>query len=140
MEPRRVLIVANQTAAGSHLKQAVKKRLEEGPAVFTLLVPASAPSSGAWSEGQARAAAEERMQEGVTGLKEIGAEVEGLVGDHRPIHAITDALVAQPHDEIIVSTFPSGSSRWLKQDLPHRVERVFRLPTTHVIAQPALKT
>ena len=140
MEPRRILIVANQTAGGSHLKRAVQKAIEAGPATFTLLVPASAPSDGAWSEGQARAAAEERMREGLAVLREAGAQAEGMVGDHRPIHAITDALVAQPHDAIIVSTFPSGMSRWLKQDLPHRVERVFRLPTTHVVAEPATKT
>ena len=140
MEPRRVLIVANQTAAGSHLKQAVKKRLEEGPALFTLLIPSTPPPDVVWTEGQAHAAAEERMREALQGLREVGAEVEGVVGDQRPIHAITDVLVEHPHDEIIVSTFPSGVSRWLKQDLPHRVERVFRLPTTHVVAQPAPTT
>ena len=37
-------------------------------------------------------------------------------------------------DEIILSTLPPGVSRWLKQDLPHRVERDFNLPVTHVIA------
>ena len=138
MEPTRVLIVANQTAGGSHLKKAVQKRMEQGPCVFTLLVPASTPpGSSAWSEGEARSAAEERMREGVEGLRSVGAQIDGVVGDHRPIHAITDVLVEHPHDEIIVSTFPSGASRWLKQDLPHRVERVFRLPTTHVVAEPA---
>jgi GABA permease len=139
MEPRRILIVANQTAGGAHLAKVVRKELENGPATFTLLVPASAPSDGAWSEGQARAAAEDRLREGLAALREAGAEVEGMVGDHRPIHAITDALVTQLHDAIIVSTFPSGVSRWLKQDLPHRVERVFRLPTTHVVAETAHK-
>lgn len=137
MEPRRVLIVANQTAGGSHLKQVVQKKLEEGPAVFTLLVPSTRPPDVVWTEGQAHAAAEERMREAVQGLREVGAEVEGVVGDHRPIHAITDVLVENPHDEIIVSTLPVGVSRWLKQDLPHRVERVFKLPTTHVVAEPA---
>lgn len=138
MEPRRILIVANQTAGGSHLKQVVRKKIEEGPSVFTLLVPAS-PTEGTWSEGQTHAAADERMREALAGLREVGAEVEGIVGDHRPIHAVADALVEQPHDEIIVSTLPVGISRWLKQDLPHRIERVFRLPTTHVVAEPAEK-
>jgi len=137
MEPRRVLIVANQTAGGTHLKQAVGKALERGPAVFTLLVPSTAPPDVVWTEGQAHAAAEERMREAVAGLREAGAEVEGVVGDQRPIHAIADVLVENPHDEIIVSTLPIGISRWLKQDLPHRVERVFKLPTTHVVAEPA---
>lgn len=140
MEPRRILIVANQTAGGSHLKQVVRKKIEEGPCVFTLLVPATAPPEGTWTDGQLQAAADGRMREALAGLREVGAEVEGVVGDHRPIHAIADALAEHTHDEIIVSTLPVGISRWLKQDLPHRVERVFRLPTTHVVAEQVEKT
>jgi len=140
MEPQRILVVANQTAGGSHLKRAVRKRMEQGPCVFTLLVPASPPTDGAWSEGEAHAAAEARMKEGLDALSEVGAQAEGVIGDHRPIHAITDVLVEHPQDEIILSTFPVGGSRWLKQDLPHRVERVFKLPVTHVVAEPAEKT
>ena len=141
METRRILIVANQTAGGDHLKSAVARRVSEGPCVFTLLVPASPPADhGSWTEGQMRSLAEERMREAVDGLRASGADVTGVVGDPRPIHAITDALVEQPHDEIILSTFPVGISRWLKQDLPHRVERTFRLPVTHVVAEPALKS
>lgn len=139
MEPRRILIVANQTAGGSHLKQVVRQKMEEGPCRFMLLVPASPPTDGAWSEGEAQAAAELRMKEGLDRLREAGADAQGVIGDHRPIHAITDVLVEHPQDEIIVSTLPVGVSRWLKQDLPHRVERVFRLPTTHVVAEPARK-
>lgn len=138
MEPTRVLIVASQTAGGSHLKKAVQERMKQGACVFTLLVPSSpSPDGVLWTEGQAHKAAEERMHQALEGLREVGAEIHGVVGDARPIHAITDVLVEHPQDEIIVSTFPSGISRWLKQDLPHRVERVFRLPTTHVVAEPA---
>jgi hypothetical protein len=36
-------------------------------------------------------------------------------------------------DEIILSTLPAGPSRWLRQDLPHRLARVTRIPVTHVI-------
>lgn len=138
VELRRILIVANQTAGGEHLKAVVQRLLAEGSCVFTLLVPASPPADhGTWTEGQMRALAEQRMKDAVEGLRAAGAQVEGVVGDPRPIHAITDVLVEHPHDEIILSTFPVGISRWLKQDLPHRVERTFRLPVTHVVAQPA---
>lgn len=43
----------------------------------------------------------------------------------------------QPFDEVILSTLPPGVSRWLKQDLPHRLERHFDIPVTHVIGDPA---
>jgi hypothetical protein len=139
MEPKRILIVANQTAGGSHLIEAVRKRMEMGPCLFTLLVPASPPSDHNWTEGQLHTAAEERMREGLDALRGTGAEVEGMVGDSKPTHAITDALVEQTYDEIIVSTLPAGMSRWLKKDLPNRVERLFKLPVTHVVAEPAAK-
>jgi hypothetical protein len=37
-------------------------------------------------------------------------------------------------DEIIVSTLPKHVSKWLKLDLPHRVERATGKPVTHVVA------
>jgi hypothetical protein len=59
------------------------------------------------------------------------------VGDERPIQAIADVLMCEPFDEIILSTLPPGMSRWLKMDLPHRVEAVYGLPVTHIIGQPS---
>ena len=142
MDLKRILIVANQTAAGTHLVQYVREKLTEGePYRFTLLVPATPTSDHlTWTEGEARTLAEERMNEALAGLRETGAEVEGIVGDPRPLSAIGDVLLEQPHDEIVLSTFPLGASRWLKQDLPHRVERQFRLPVTHIVGEPATKT
>jgi hypothetical protein len=46
--------------------------------------------------------------------------------------AVVDALNRQSFDEIIVSTF----RRALKRDLPHRLERRFGLPITHVVSTP----
>src|SRR6266705_3261311 len=39
VEPARVLVVANRTAATPGLIEAVRERAARGPAVFTLLVP-----------------------------------------------------------------------------------------------------
>lgn len=138
LEPRSILIVANQTAGGAHLKTLVRARMESGPCRFTLLVPASPSADGmTWTEGEAHAVAEQRLAEALAGLKELGAEVSGLVGDPSPLSAIGDVLLADPHDEIVVSTLPTGASRWLKQDLPHRVERQFHLPVTHLVVEAA---
>ena len=139
MDLRRILIVANQTAAGAHLKEYVREQVNaEPPCKFTLLVPATPTSDHlTWTEGEARSLAEQRMNEALAGLRETGAEVEGIVGDPQPLSAIGDVLLEQPHDEIVLSTFPLGVSRWLKQDLPHRVERQFRLPVTHIVGEAA---
>jgi GABA permease len=140
MEPRSILVVANQTAAGAHLKALVRDRMSAGPCRFTLLVPATPPADHmTWTEGEARALAEDRLSEALAGFGELGADVEGLVGDPRPLSAIGDALLEWTYDEIVLSTLPPGASRWLKQDLPHRIERQFGLPVTHIAAEPASK-
>ena len=39
-------------------------------------------------------------------------------------------------DEIIVSTLPTGSSRWMGLDLPHRLEKLTSVPVRHVVSKP----
>jgi hypothetical protein len=58
--------------------------------------------------------------------------VHGQVGDRDPLRAVEDVLATGKFDEIIVSTLPRRISRWLHQDLPHRLEQKFGLPVTHV--------
>jgi hypothetical protein len=53
------------------------------------------------------------------------------------VFAIDDALRRHAVDEIIISTLPPGLSRWLRQDLVHRVTRRFDLPVRHVVTTPA---
>lgn len=73
-------------------------------------------------------------------LRSEGIEITGWVGDASPMLAIADALLIGPYDEIILSTLTPGVSRWLKQDLPRRVERRFGIPLTVVIGEPATAT
>jgi len=132
---KRVLVVANQTAGGDHLKQEVLRRVKKGPHRFTLLVPATKPSGTmTWTDGEAHAIAEERMRHAVKMLQDAGAEVEGMVGFSVPIDAIADTLRGQHYDEIIVSTLPHRISHWLRMDLPARAESRFGLPVTHIVA------
>lgn len=133
---RRYLVVANQTLGGAHLMGKVRETLAAGPCAFHILVPATPPSHFAtWTEGEALAVAQERLDSALTWFKELGAEADGEVGDRNPLQAISDALRERAFDEIILSTLPSGASRWLKQDLPHRVERSFAIPVTHVVGE-----
>jgi cell pole-organizing protein PopZ len=136
VEERSILIVANQTAAGSHLMHEIRRRMEQGPCRFTLVVPATPPPGKAlWTEGEANAHAQRRMEVALTKLAETGAKIDGAIGDASPAEAVAEQLMSRDYDEIIVSTLPPGISRWLKQDLPHRIERRFEIPVTHVIAQ-----
>lgn len=133
---RRYLVVANQTLGGAHLTEKVRETLGAGPCSFHILVPATPPGHFAtWTEGEALAVAQERLDAALIRFKDLGAEAGGEVGDPNPLQAISDALLEQTFDEIILSTLPLGASRWLKQDLPHRVERTFSIPVTHIVGE-----
>jgi hypothetical protein len=133
---RRYLIVANQTLGGGALLTKLKSLADAGPASFHVLVPATHPKKQwTWTEGEAVAIANRRLERALDAFRGLGAEVTGSVGVERPMDAIRDALRTHEIDEIVISTLPSGPSRWLRQDLPHRVARWFELPVSHVIGE-----
>lgn len=135
----KVLVVANRTAESVELLEALRERAGKGDAVFTLLVPAT-PHGVAWAADMhsGGSEAEDHLNNAVERMRSAGLNVEGgKVGDPDPIAAVQDEVNFASYDEVVVSTLPGGISKWLKLDLPHRVERVTGLPTTHVIAQEA---
>jgi hypothetical protein len=131
-----VLVVANRTAESPELLDALRRRAEQGDVVFTLLVP-STPHGVAWAADMHSGGdeAEQHMQAAVDRFRSEGLQVTaGKVGDPDPCAAVQDEVNFADYDEIVVSTLPGGISKWLKLDLPHRVERVTGLPVTHVTA------
>jgi hypothetical protein len=135
----KILVVANRTAESVELLEALRERAAQGDAEFTLLVP-STPHGVAWAADMhsGGSEAEGHMENAVERMRSAGLDVSGgTVGDPDPIAAVQDAVNFADYDEIVVSTLPGGISKWLKLDLPHRVERVTGLPTTHVIAHEA---
>jgi hypothetical protein len=133
---RRYLVVANQTLGGKHLLRLVHEYTAAGPCRFHVVVPATPPGEHlTWTEGEALAIAQQRLDRALVTFKDHGVEADGQVGDANPLLAIQDALRREEFDEIILSTLPPGMSRWLKLDLPHRVERSFDVPVTHLVAE-----
>lgn len=147
---RRCLIVANKTLAGDIIPRLVAERVAAGPTEFHLLVPATRsketqrlitgatdPMSGytvvaaedlAIVRARDKQQAEERLATFLDRLAEYRHLLTNEVGDHDPFAAIAQVLERSSFDEIIVSTLPTSVSRWLKMDLPSRVERAFGLP------------
>jgi hypothetical protein len=129
-EPARVLVVASRTADSDELRAALVERQAEGPISVTLVAPAS------W-EGDAHGGGESalrRVNNARARLRDAGIEVEGIVGDADPLAAVEQAWDPDRFDEVIVATLPAQLSRWLRLDLPTRVERLTGRPVRHVVA------
>ena len=126
--PTRVLVVAYQTAATPRLLDEVRARARRSPCTFTLLVPRPY-----WDPDTEEAAA--TLELAIPLLSEAaGGHVKGVVGDSDPLAAVQKAVERGGFDEIIVSTLPARVSRWLRRDLPRRVEAL-GLPVTVVTAK-----
>lgn len=139
---RRYLVVANQTLGGEELGDELRKRLEE-PCWFYVLVPntravdyyALAAASGhvpmpalftecaPTLDAEATAKAQQRLDELLGRLHELGADAEGELGQPDPVEAIAKVLATRRFDEVILSTLPQPISRWLRMDLPRQVQR-----------------
>jgi GABA permease len=159
---KRYLIVANQTLGGPDLLSAIEERTASDPAYFYVLVPNTpadqqarswAGGLGAPAGGQGGAVfiapasvggtelsdqtarlANHRLREMFHHVMEVGAEVDGEIGDPDPFEAIRQVLRSRQFDEILLSTLPARLSRWLRRDLPSRVQRIFDGPVTVIEA------
>ena len=130
----RYLVVANETLGGMHLLDQVQERLQAGRCSFFIVVPATPPRGGwTFDEQESRSIARVRLETALARFRALGAEVEGEVGDERPLDAIRDAMRDGAYDAVLLSTLPPGRSRWLKVDLPARVRAEFGVPVDHVI-------
>ncbi|MFZ0088330.1 MAG: hypothetical protein WAL63_02400 [Solirubrobacteraceae bacterium] len=119
-----ILVVANRTARSAGLEEALRARLQDGPATFTLVVPV-----GRGTEAQAKA------QELASSLQDAGFDVEGRAGDTDPLRAVLEVYSPAKFDEIIVSTLPAWGSRWMRSGLPQRIERQTGALVRHVEAR-----
>jgi len=138
-DPTRVLVVAHKTAATPALIDAVRERAARGAAAFTLLVPPSAHGLDRVMDPEDHRTDEEAaaMIELALPLLEdaAGGPVRGIVGsDPAPLTSIEDAINRDGYDEIIISTLPARVSRWLRLDLPHKLNGL-GLPVTTVTAR-----
>jgi GABA permease len=131
----RILVVANQTAESQDLLDVLKRRSDGNE--FVLVLPAGHGIEKAADPDAARAHTEPHLNAALERWRSEGLKVEGSVGDTDPLAAVQDAVNFGDFDEIIVSTLPVRASKWLKMDLPSRVERATGKPVTHVETKQA---
>lgn len=147
---RRYLVVANETLAEDVIPGLVAERVAAGPSEFHVLVPATPsketqrlravtgdPVSGyatvdlvglREAHARDRERAQARLDTFTDRLSDYASIMSSEIGGADPFSAITQVMGRSSFDEIIVSTHAPGVSRWLRLDLPSRVERAFSVP------------
>lgn len=140
-EPTRtILLVGNQTLEREGLVDDMANRTVDGERV-RVLVPAThsghheQPRSAVPVHENATdevgvALARWRLRTTVDRLRAAGLDADGEVGPADPYKAVVEALSRDDVDEILLSTLPPSSSRWLDVDLPDRLRRRTGRPVT----------
>ena len=132
---RRILVVANETLGGQELQRLIEERSRDMPTVILVCTPALNSRLRHWAsdEDGARLAAQERLDASLEGLRSLGIDASGEVGDANPLQAMEDALRTFGADEIIISTHPEGRSNWLERGVVEHARERFTVPIRHVV-------
>ena len=124
------LVAANVTASSGELARRLKELAHEGPRRFIVVVPQEAVHGGA--VGDAR----ERLGKLLQSLRDDGIVAAGMIGDPDPYTAIMNAVQYFHLSEIVISTLPAGSSKWVADKLVERVQAATNKPVEHIESSP----
>jgi hypothetical protein len=141
-ERRKLLVVANETLLGDELLDAVRRHVEGGDVLVTVIAPVNAPREGyVVYEDTRRAAAGRRLERTLGKLREAGITAIGDVIDNDPLTAVKDAIAMEQPDELIVSTHPEAKSGWRRRNLLEEIRReAGDIPVEHVVSDVAART
>ncbi|MHB8491221.1 MAG: hypothetical protein ACYDA6_03260 [Solirubrobacteraceae bacterium] len=131
-----ILVIANRTVCGTKLLEAMQAHANDADDVtFRFVVPASKPSSGLVIYDDAvHNSAQARVDLASEMFADAGLKAIGEVGDQDPFSAAMDAVADGRPDRIIVSTYSSTHSGWLRRDLIQRISNASALPVEHVVS------
>ena len=125
------LAVANRTASGDELFEALKTRAEAETDRRGRLFVVVVPQEG--GDGSAVRRARTRLKLVLDRLDAAKLLAAGTIGDPDPYTAIMNALQYFRVDDIVISTLAETKSGWMRSDLIERVRRASNKPVEHVI-------
>jgi hypothetical protein len=125
------LAVANRTASGDELLEALKAKAqaEDGQRERLFIVVVPQEGGGGASARRART----RLSLVLGRLRDAGLTASGMIGDPDPYTAIMNALQYFRVDDIVISTFAETKSGWLRADLVQRVRNATGKHVEHVV-------
>ena len=124
------LVVANQTVAAPELVEHLKELAQAGPRRFIVVVPQD------HFEGTAVREARERLGKLLASLQDAGIVAAGMIGHPDPYTATMNADQYFHISEIVISTLPEGSSKWVADKLVERVAKSTSKPVEHIESSP----
>jgi hypothetical protein len=123
------LVVANLTVAAPELVDRLKALAAEGPRRFIVVVPQAS------THGHAVREARGRLRRLLDSLDDAGVVAAGMVGDPDPYTATMNAVQYFHLSEIVISTLPEDTSKWVADKLVERVQASTNLPVEHIESQ-----
>jgi hypothetical protein len=125
------LAVANRTASGDELLDALKARVrtpeDKHEHMFIVVVPQEG------GDGSATRRARTRLSLVLGRLRDAGLTAAGVIGDPDPYTATMNALQSFRVDDIVISTFAGPKSGWLRADLISRIRNASGKEVEHVV-------
>jgi hypothetical protein len=128
------LVIANLTAASPELVEHLRRSAEEGPHRFIAVVPQESGLGDASRQAQAR------LRQLIGSLREHGIVAAGMIGDPDPYIAALNALQFFHISEVVISTLPGDTSRWVADKLVDRVRSAASVPVEHVESRAPART
>jgi hypothetical protein len=123
------LVVANLTVAAPELVERLKALAAEGPRRFIVVVPQGG------TDGHAVREARGRLRRLLDSLDDAGIVAAGMVGDPDPYTATMNALQYFHISEVVISTLPEDTSKWVADKLVERVQAATNAPVEHIESQ-----
>jgi hypothetical protein len=120
------LVAANVTACSQELTSRLRELADDSPHRVIVVVPQD------HVQGTAVAEARERLTSLLKSLRDERIVAAGMIGDPDPYTAIMNAVDYFFISEIVISTLPEGSSRWVADKLVERVASATNKPVEHI--------